>query len=365
MEPDLEAPRLERRLVAILAADVEGYSRHMERDEVAALATLSSLRLIVDALIADHKGRITGTAGDSVLAEFASVVDALDCAVKIQQDVAVAGESQSPESRMQFRIGINVGDVMVKDGDIFGDGVNIAARLESLALPGGICVSRGVRDHVRKMGQYSFEDLGEQAVKNIAQPIRAFHLRSAEAASAEHAPAASLPAAPEPSVAGATTIEITFWNAIQESKDPAEFAAYLEKFPTGAFAGLAEARHKALLAKPSGAPEPTAADSDIVTVELAFWDAIKGSEDPAEFTAYLEKYPDGAFTALAEARRQALLVEQAAPAAPSAPAADEVELAFWDTVKNSDNPAMYAAYLERYPAGSFTSLAEVRLKEIA
>lgn len=370
MEPDLEAPRLERRLVAILAADVEGYSRHMEQNEVAALATLSSLRLIVDALIAEHKGRITGTAGDSVLAEFASVVDALDCAVKIQQGVALAGESQAPESRMHFRIGINVGDVMVKDGDIFGDGVNIAARLESLALPGGICVSRGVRDHVRKMGQYSFEDLGEQSVKNIAQPIRAFHLRSGEAAGIEPSQATPAPATPELSPAspvgpaGPAAFELTFWNAIQESKDPAEFAAYLEKFPDGAFAGLADARQKALLAKLSETAEPDVS-TDIVTVELAFWDAIKESQDPAKFAAYLEKYPDGAFTALAEARRQALLIDAATPAAATTLPPDEGELAFWDTVKNSDNPAMYKAYLERYPVGAFAALAEVRLEEIA
>ena len=177
----MEAPRLERKLVAILAADVEGYSRHMERDEAATLATLSAHRVIVDELVNSHNGRITGTAGDSVLAEFASVVEAVDCAVKIQDALAAANEDLPDEHRLRFRIGINVGDVMVKDGDIFGDGVNIAARLETLAMPGGICISRGVRDHVRKMGRFAFEDLGEQSVKNIEQPIRAFRLRGADA----------------------------------------------------------------------------------------------------------------------------------------------------------------------------------------
>ena len=127
----MEAPRLERKLVAILAADVEGYSRHMERDEAATLATLSAHRVIVDELVNSHNGRITGTAGDSVLAEFASVVEAVDCAVKIQDALAAANEDLPEEHRLRFRIGINVGDVMVKDGDIFGDGVNIAARLEN------------------------------------------------------------------------------------------------------------------------------------------------------------------------------------------------------------------------------------------
>src|ERR1700733_3454862 len=176
MEHALEAPRLERRLVAILAADIVGYSRHMEHDETGALATLSRLRVVADELIASHKGRITGTAGDSILAEFSSVVDALDCAVKIQAGVAATGEDQPPEQRMQFRIGVNVGDVMVKDGDIFGDGVNIAARIEGLAEPGGICISRGVHDHVMRKLSYRFEDLGEKSVKNIAQPIRVFRL---------------------------------------------------------------------------------------------------------------------------------------------------------------------------------------------
>jgi len=309
-EASLEAPRLERRLAAILAADVEGYSRHMERDEVSTLATLSSHRLIVDDLIASHNGRITGTAGDSVLAEFQSVVDALDCAVKMQDAVAAASENQPTEHRLQFRIGINVGDVMVKDGDIFGDGVNIAARLESLAEPGGICVSRGVWDHVRKMGQYAFQDLGEQKVKNIAQPIRAFRVRSANGAP---------PVQPVDTPPPAAVLS----PAERHADDPAEF-------------------------------------------ELAFWEAMKDSKDPAELAAYLQQYPAGAFTALAEARRQALLQEQQAPAEPATTDPDlvAVELAFWDTVKDSDNPAMYEAYLERYPDGAFAALAKVRLSEM-
>ena len=306
MESDLEAPRLERRLVAILAADAEGYSRHMEQDEVAALATLSSLRLIVDALIADHKGRITGTAGDSVLAEFVSVVDALDCAVKIQQQVAAASESQTPEQRMQFLIGINVGDVMVKDGDIFGDGVNVAARLETLALPGGICVSRGVRDHVRKMDKYSFEDLGEQSVKNIAQPIRAFRVRLGNEAAVEPPGTASplgLVPSPEPASPALASFELTFWESIQESRDPAEFAAYLHQYPQGTFTELAEARQRALLGEQAA---PTPVTPEVAEIELAFWDSVKTSDNAAMFTAYLEKYPDGSFAALAKVRLEEL-----------------------------------------------------------
>jgi class 3 adenylate cyclase len=316
----VEAPRLERKLVAILAADVEGYSRHMERDEAATLATLSSHRVIVDELIGSFNGRITGTAGDSVLAEFASVVNAVDCAVKIQDALAAANEDLSEEHRLRFRIGINVGDVMVKDGDIFGDGVNIAARLESLAEAGGICISRGVRDHVRKMGRFAFEDLGEQSVKNIDQPIRAFRLRGVDAT-----------AAPAPLPSGTTRPE----------------------------AGDPDSSDSPVLRQPASAVEEA-------EFELTFWESIKDSGNPAEFAAYLERYPAGTFAALAETRRQALLEEAAVPAAETA--ADQevsaVELAFWDAVKDSANPEMYSAYLERYPEGAFAALAKVRLEEV-
>jgi adenylate cyclase len=160
----MEAPDLERRLAAILAADVEGYSRLMHSDEETTMSTLSARRGVVDQLIGEHRGRIANTAGDSVLAEFASVLDAVSCAVEIQKVIAQANDID-PDRSMRFRIGINVGDVMVKDGDIFGDGVNVAARIEGLAEGGGICVSRGVRDHLRHRPNLVFDDLGEQTVK--------------------------------------------------------------------------------------------------------------------------------------------------------------------------------------------------------
>jgi len=145
----MEAPPLERKLAAILAADFEGYSRLMHADEERTLVTLTGHRSVVDDLIVRVRGQIFGTAGDSVLAEFPSVVDAYACAVAIQQALTRANSDLPENDRMLLRIGINVGDVMVKDGDIFGDGVNIAARVEALASPGGICVTRGVRDHLR------------------------------------------------------------------------------------------------------------------------------------------------------------------------------------------------------------------------
>ena len=176
----MEAPPIERRLAALLSADVEGYSRLMHVDEEATMATLSAHRALVDGLIGRHRGRIANTAGDSVLAEFESILDAVRCAIEIQEAIEHANEVQTQGRQMRLRLGINVGDVMVKDGDIFGDGVNVAARLEGLVSGGEICVSRGVRDHLRNREGILFEDLGEQLVKNIARPIRAFRLRLGE-----------------------------------------------------------------------------------------------------------------------------------------------------------------------------------------
>jgi class 3 adenylate cyclase len=173
---DALAARFERRLVAIMAADVEGYSRHMERDELETLSTLFAHRRKIDHLILEHRGRLVNTAGDSVLAEFGSVAEAVDCAIGIQQALGAASEDRSPDRRLRFRIGIHMGDVMIQDGDIFGDSVNLAARLQALAKPGGICVSQPVYDHLRKHKNCDFEDLGPQSVKNIANPVHAYRV---------------------------------------------------------------------------------------------------------------------------------------------------------------------------------------------
>ena len=185
---EMEAPPVERHLAAILAADVEGYSRLMHGDEEATMAILSARRAVVDELIGRYRGRIANTAGDSVLAEFMSVLDAVHCAVEIKETLQRTDEGEPEGRRMRFRIGINVGDVMAKEGDIFGDGVNVAARLEGLVRGGEICVSRGVRDHLRHRGGMIFEDLGEQLVKNIVHPIRAFRLRIGEGSSEQEGP---------------------------------------------------------------------------------------------------------------------------------------------------------------------------------
>jgi adenylate cyclase len=175
--------RVERKLAAILAADVAEYSRLMGADEEGTLARLNDSRSeLVDPCIARHRGRIVKTTGDGLLAEFASVVDAVRCAAQVQAGMAQRNAALSPERRIDFRIGINVGDIIDQGGDIFGDGVNIAARLEGLAEPGGICVSERVQEDAAGKTGMAFEDLGEQTLKNIERPVRVYRLRSESAA---------------------------------------------------------------------------------------------------------------------------------------------------------------------------------------
>jgi adenylate cyclase len=190
--------RAKRRLAAILAADVAGYSRLMGGDEEGTLERLKEHRRdLVDPKIAEHDGRIVKTTGDGLLVEFASVVDAVRCAVDIQRNMAERNAGVPADRRIAYRIGINVGDIIIDDGDIFGDGVNIAARLEALAESGGICASQVVHDQVRDKLDFIFEDMGEQQVKNIARPVRALRIlldeaqRSSEPRAAESARALS------------------------------------------------------------------------------------------------------------------------------------------------------------------------------
>ena len=172
-----------RRLTAILAADVVGYSRLMGADEEGTHERFKAhLVELIDPKIREHRGRIVKTTGDGVLAEFASVVDAVRCAAEIQRAMADRDLDLAEERRLRFRIGVNLGDVIVDGDDIYGDGVNIAARLEGLAAPGGICVSGTVRDHIGDRLPYTFEDLGEQSVKNIARPVRVYAWRPEGAA---------------------------------------------------------------------------------------------------------------------------------------------------------------------------------------
>ena len=166
----------ERKLAAILAADVVGYSRLMEADEAATLAALKACRETMAKLISEYRGRIVGTAGDSVLAEYGSAVTAVDCAVRIQRRLTERNAGLPEERRMRFRIGLNVGDVLVEGDDLFGEGINIAARLEGLAEPGGILISGSVFDQVRNKLAVAFDYVGPLSVKNISESVPAWRV---------------------------------------------------------------------------------------------------------------------------------------------------------------------------------------------
>jgi adenylate cyclase len=189
---------VERKLAAIFAADIAGYSRLMARDEVGTLARLKACRTIIDGLIASHRGRIFNTAGDSVVVDFASAVDAVQCAVAVQAAIATEDAGDAADEPMLLRIGVHVGDVMVDGDNLLGDGVNIAARLEALAEPGAICVLATARDHIGNKLPLGFDDLGDLQVKNIAQAIRVYRVQVAKPAGQ---PVAALPLPDKPSIA--------------------------------------------------------------------------------------------------------------------------------------------------------------------
>jgi len=197
----LSSEPVERRLTAILAADVAGYSRLIGADEEGTLAQLKAFRkTLVDPTIAKHRGRIVKTTGDGMLVEFASAVDAARCAVEVQRGMADENTEIPQAKRIEFRIGIHLGDIIIDDNDIFGDGVNIAARLESIAVPGGISISRAVHDQVRDRINVCFDDKGEIALKNIARPVQVFAISGAKESkttvSPESKPALALPDKP-------------------------------------------------------------------------------------------------------------------------------------------------------------------------
>jgi class 3 adenylate cyclase len=296
-----ESAPVERKLAAILAADFAGYSRLMHEDEEGTLATLAKHREIIDGLVQTANGKIFATGGDSVLAEFPSIVETFHCAIAIQQSLRRVNAALPEEQRMLLRIGIHVGDVMVTDDDLIGEGVNIAARLEGLADPGGICASRVARDHLRDRVSATFEDLGERQVKNIPRPLRVFKIVFDPDA--------------EPAIPSAL------------HRDPAADA-------------------------PEVATEPANEESD--SAQIAFWQSVQASDDEAEYRIYLERYPQGTFAELAKARLKSA----------SAVDHPGVEVAFWETVRDSGNAAMLRAYLERYPRGEFKSLAEIMLAEL-
>jgi class 3 adenylate cyclase/TolB-like protein len=214
-----------RRLAAILAADVAGYSRLMGADEEGTHERLKAhLRDLVEPKIKEHRGRVVKNTGDGLLAEFASVVDAVRCAVEIQRGMADREPEVPEKRRIRFRMGINLGDVIAENDDIFGDGVNVAARLEALAEPGGICISRTVRDHIRDKLPYPFDDMGEQSVKNIARPVRVYALRPEAVAELPAPNVLSIPPIPQPAVAPRLSIVVLPFANLSDDREQQYFA---------------------------------------------------------------------------------------------------------------------------------------------
>ena len=283
MDRDDRTNSPERKLAAIMSADVVGYSRLMELDEAETLTRLSNLRNAIDALIAQRGGRVAGSEGDSVLAEFPSVVEAAACAIEVQQAVMALNETYENDARMLLRIGLNVGDVIAKDETVFGDGVNVAARLQALAPPGGICISQLARDHLQNRENYEFVDLGMLSLKNISRPVQAFKLVPGQLIGRSNVADIS------DSISGA---EIAFWEGINTSENRDDYLAYLEKYPQGHFSAVAKTRLAEL-------DEGALSKEDALKVELLFWESVKDSEDPALLQAYLDKFPDGQFIELA------------------------------------------------------------------
>jgi adenylate cyclase len=215
---------MQRRLAAILAADVVGYSRLMNQDEAGTRNRLRALKSeIIDPLLANHHGRIVKLMGDGFLVEFGSVVDAVECAAAWQKGVAERDDGAAPDARLRFRIGINLGDVIVEDDDIHGDGVNVASRLEGLAEPGGVCVSDDVQRQIGSKLDVAFDDLGEQHVKNIDTPIRVFRLRGAGTAESQAVGQSRQPGTPSPS-ADKTSIAVLPFNNMSGDEEQEYFS---------------------------------------------------------------------------------------------------------------------------------------------
>jgi len=191
----LGGKRVERRLAAVLAADIAGYSRLMGADEEGTLAQLKACRKsLFDPKIAEHRGRIVKTTGDGMLVEFASAVDAARCAVEVQRRMSEQNADVPQGKRIEFRIGIHVGDIIIDDNDIFGDGVNIAARLEGSAEPGGVCISDDAHRQIRGKVDVAYDDMGMQSLKNIVEPMRAWRIRADGTPATELRPSSVQPA---------------------------------------------------------------------------------------------------------------------------------------------------------------------------
>ena len=342
----MEQPAITRKLAAIVAADVVGYSRMMGIDEVGTLNALKAVRReVVDAVIAAHRGRIFKTNGDGLLAEFASAVDAVACAVAVQRAMFHRNSRIAEGRQIVFRMGINVGDVILDGDDVFGDGVNVAARLETLCEPGGVCISRSANDQVRDKLAISFADLGEQTVKNIARAVGVFGLAASDIAampqvSLGEATSQVLPPQPLPPPQVATRR----WRAV--TAIGAMLAAglgivwWLPRPPPP----LPPVPSATIVAAPppvATIPEPAVPSASSFASDELFWNSVQASTSPDALRGYLAKFPNGAFRALAQDRLTQLAA--AALAAPLLQPALESALASMNFSAAKDISTAYAA----------------------
>jgi len=326
---------MKRKIAAILAADIAGYSRLVSEDEEETLRRLDAYRGLFDDLVTQRDGRIFNTAGDSVLAEFSSAVEALRCAVDVQESVRTRNLAYPASRQMLFRIGISIGDVVERNGDLLGDGVNIAARLEALAKPGGICVSRSVFEQVANKLSLAFADAGPQQLRNIATPVHAYHVDFSSGETGVRAlrpvwrpnwqwPSWPWPGVPLPSntvlagLAGVATMVVVLAFALRTPTPitiamppakPPGVARPADPAPAPAPAPAAAAK---AAAPAVDAPAPSALD-----VEITIWSSIRDSTDPALIQRYLDRYPEGQFAALARHRIASLRERESKPAVPA------------------------------------------------
>ncbi len=283
----MDPSAVERKLAAILSADIEGYSRLVVEDEPGTLAAVKAHMLAVEPLVTAHHGRIFKTLGDGFLAEFASVLDAVDCAVGIQRLMRVRNAEADRAQRLSFRIGVNLGDVIIDQGDVFGDGVNLAVRLQSLADAGGICISRTVRDQVRDRRPYEFDDLGPRDVKNVPRPVHAFAVRF----DGEQTPASAKRAARRRFFVGAGAamaavaifLAFGYWRTAQDEHEAPPVAPVLAT--RSAVESPAVSVPEAAIAPAPTAPIPTLPPSSPGQIALAVLPFASMSEDTRQ--AYL------------------------------------------------------------------------------
>jgi adenylate cyclase len=312
-----------RKLTAVLAADVAGYSRMMRADQHGTIDKLTVRREILDDAVARHQGRIVNTAGDSVLAEFGSVVDALHCALEIQTSVAQENQRLPRDRHMSFRIGVHTGEVFVRGSDLLGDGVNVAARLQSLAPPGGIYASAVVREQVRGILSLQFQNKGQRRLKNIDQPVRVFAVssaapgkpvrpdrsgRRASAARVAAVLALCLVAASAGSVWRAHPSWLEAWLPDSGAKQGQPVVAASTLAPRGPRAAVAASPPSAAKS-PNTQPAATntaSATSPSDTIELALWQSATAQGTQSAFEEYLRQYPSGHFAELARARIEGL-----------------------------------------------------------